>query len=144
MTAPWTTVWFYNSDTGSVVSEPAFGDTIQAHLPGWHGPFGTKAEALAYYQQNAASHSGWKAPTGLAGNLGNAVSTVAGGAVKSVLGDGFHLVFGNTSGLLGRILKVAFGVILIVAGVLKLSGTDKKLEQVIPVVGGAAGKVLMA
>jgi hypothetical protein len=139
-TNPFSTVWFYNSDTGSVISEPALGDTIQAHLPGWHGPFGTKAEALAYYQANAAANPGWKAPTGLAGNVANE----AGDAAGSVLGNGFKLVLGNTTGLLSRILKVVFGGILLIAGVLKLSGADKKLEAVLPVVGGPAGKVLAA
>jgi hypothetical protein len=54
------------------------------------------------------------------------------------------LGFGNTTGLLTRILKVAFGGILLVAGVLKLSGANKTLEQVVPLVGGPAGKLLAA
>lgn len=65
-------------------------------------------------------------------------------AAKDLLGNGFKLVFGNTSGLLGRILKAGIGIVLLVAGILKLSSSDRKLEQVIPVVGGMAGKVLQA
>lgn len=137
---PFKTVWFYNSYTGSVISEPAFGDTIQSHLPGWHGPFGTKQEALDYYTANKAANPGWKAPTGLGGNVANE----AGSAASAVVGSGFRLVLGNTAGLLTRILKVTIGGILLIAGILKLSGADRKLEQVLPVVGGPAGKVLAA
>lgn len=62
--------------------------------------------------------------------------------VKSAIPNAFSLVFGNTTGLLLRALKVIFGGILITAGVIKLSGADKTLNQVLPLVGGPVGKVL--
>lgn len=54
------------------------------------------------------------------------------------------LKFGNFGGLLVRGLKILIGGVLLVAGILKMSGADKKLEQVLPLVGGPAGKVLKA
>lgn len=141
--SPFRTVWFYNSITGSVIDEPAIGDTIQDHLPGWHGPFASKQDALGYYTANKGANPGWKAPTGLAGNVGNEAGAAASAAAGGTLGA-FRLTFGNTTGLLTRILKTGVGLVLLVAGILKLSGADRKLEQVIPVVGGPAGKVLAA
>lgn len=141
---PFRTVWFYNSISGGVISEPALGDTIQAHLPGWHGPFASKQAALDYYQANKASHPGWAAPSGLLGGIGNTVTAGAGAAGKAVLGGGWNLVLGNTGGLLVRILKVGVGLVLLIAGALRLSGADKRLETILPVVGGPAGRLLKA
>lgn len=142
--SPFRTVWFYNSVSGGVISEPAIGDTIQAHLPGWHGPFGSKQEALDYYNANKAANPGWAAPSGLLGGIGNTVAAGAGAAAKAVVGTGWNLTLGNTSGLLTRILKVGMGLILIIAGALKISGAGKTLGQVLPVVGGPAGRLLKA
>lgn len=55
---------------------------------------------------------------------------------------GWNLVFGNWKGILIRSLKIGFGAILITAGILKLTNADKTLNQVLPLVGGPAGKVL--
>jgi hypothetical protein len=120
-TNPFSTVWFYNSDTGSVISEPALGDTIQSHIPGWHGPFGTKQEALDYYTSNKSANPGWKAPTGLAGNVANEASTAAGGLLKysaSVTG------FSGTNFVL-RAVKVIVGGVLLISGIIHLAGIDK-------------------
>jgi hypothetical protein len=132
-TNPLATVWFYNSDTGSVISEPALGDTIQSHLPGWHGPFGTKQEALDYYTANAAANPGWKAPTGLAGNLGNEASAATGLTLA-----GLHLAWPGADTFLARALKIVVGGVLLIAGILKMTGTDK---AALGVAGAAAGKL---
>src|SRR5260370_2223365 len=87
---PLRTVWFYNSVSGSVISEPALGDTIQSHLPGWHGPFGTKQEALDFYAANRAAHPDWKAPTGFLGAVGNTVQKGVQAAAGAV-GKAFSL-----------------------------------------------------
>jgi len=79
---PFSTVWFYNSISGSVIDEPAFGDTIQSHLPGWHGPFPSKQAALDYYTSNKTANPGWKAPAGLAGNVVNTVGSAVPGATS--------------------------------------------------------------
>ena len=119
MTAPWTIVWFYNSYSGSVVSEPAFGDTIQAHLPGWHGPFGTKQEALDFYSQNQAANPGWKAPTGLGGAVTNAVKHDAGSVPGltglAAIGDCFTKL--GSANLWMRVGEVLAGLILLGIGV---------------------------
>lgn len=141
---PFRTVWFYNSTSGAVIHEPAIGDTIQAHLPGWHGPFDSKQAALDFYAQGKAANPGWRAPSGLLGGVGNTVAAGAGAAAKAVTGAGWNLVLGNTGGLLVRILKVGVGLVLLVAGALRLSGADRKLESIVPVIGGPAGRLLKA
>lgn len=88
MAGPFTTEWFYNSVSGSVISEPAAVGFAQGHFPGWHGPFGSKQAALDYYTANKAAHPGWKAPTGLGGAVGNTVGagvTAATGGVADFL-----------------------------------------------------------
>ena len=56
----------------------------------------------------------------------------------------FNFALGATgiAAWFARGLKVVFGGILIVAGIIKMTGTDKTLNQVLPLVGGPAGKVL--
>lgn len=140
---PFRLVWFYNSLSGAIIQGPAIGDTIQLALPGWHGPFASKQAALDYYQANKAAHPGWAAPTGLAGNVGNTVGAAAGAVAKGIAGA-WKLQLGNTGGLLVRTLKVGVGLVLLVAGVLKLSGASRKLDTIVPVVGGPAGRLLRA
>jgi hypothetical protein len=83
----------------------------------------------------------------LAGVSGSATNIPTPGGVAAGAGDtaaaavtGWHLTFGNTAGLLTRILKVLIGGVLLVAGVLKVSGAGQKAAAVL----GPAGKVLMA
>lgn len=64
--------------------------------------------------------------------------------LTDLLPKGWSLIFGNTHGLLTRILKVVFGGVLLLAGILKLSSTDKRLADVLPLLGGPAGKLLQA
>ncbi len=98
---PFRTVWFYNSISGSVISEPALGDTIQAHLPGWHGPFGTKQEALDFYAQNRAAHPDWKAPTGFLGAVGNTVAKAAGAGWSLLWPGAGHFMLRLAEGVVG-------------------------------------------
>jgi hypothetical protein len=150
--------WYYNSRTGSVVElgTPA---AALALLPealsfgaAWHGTFPTKQAALNYYTQNAAANPGWKAPAGIPSNLKNDVTTTpaaAASAAKQAAAKAagalkWTLNIGNTGGLLTRILKVGFGAVLIIAGIVQLSGSDKTLKEVLPLIGGPAGKVLRA
>lgn len=79
--------WWYNSNTGSVIDAPT-GEGLVAKLGiGWHGPFPTQEAALNFYTQNAPHNPGWKAPTGLAGNIANASGV--GGVITGVnaIGD---------------------------------------------------------
>lgn len=117
-TDPFSMVWFYNSETGSVISEPALGDTIQSHLPGWHGPFGTKAEALAYYTSNESANPSWKAPAGLAAALGNEAGDAASAATSGV--TGFLGKLGSRN-LWIRVAKVIVGLGLIIIGLVHLT-----------------------
>ena len=119
-------------------------------LLGIHG-YATQAEAEAHPQimnDLQAAAGGAQALAGVSGSATNiptpgGVSTGA-GTVAAAATTGWSLVLGNWKGILTRGLKIIFGGILMIAGVLKLSGADKKLEQVLPVIGGPAGKVLAA
>lgn len=73
---------------------------------------------------------------------GPGIPQAAAKAAESLALPQWALVFGNFKGILTRALKIIFGGILIIAGVLKVTGTDKTLNQVLPLVGGPAGKVL--
>jgi len=84
MPGPFTTEWFYNDVSGSVISEPAVVGFSQGHFPGWHGPFASKQAALDFYTANKAAHPGWKAPTGLDGAVGNTVTSGAAAAAGGV------------------------------------------------------------
>jgi hypothetical protein len=121
---PLNTVWFYSSISGSVISELALGDTIQAHLPGWHGPFPTKQAALNYYQQNKAAHPDWKAPTGLAGAVTNTVTSGVSGTADFLS----RLAAPNTW---LRVAEVALGLILIAVGVARLTGTQNAVSSIV-------------
>jgi uncharacterized membrane protein len=52
------------------------------------------------------------------------------GSVESAVPTGWHLVFGNTTGLGTRILKVVFGGVFIIIGVLRMTGADKAIGTV--------------
>lgn len=128
----------------------------QAVVEGFHG-YSTEAQAEA--NPNAVNvitrvfADAWIAdynaavkeqaqPGGANANILNPATAVK-AAVTGALSD-WHLTFGGFNGILVRGLKILFGGILVIAGLIKLTGTDKTLQQVIPVVGGPAGKLLKA
>lgn len=80
------------------------------------------------------------------GNLqtasGPGIPQAAAKAAESLALPQWMLAITGISGWFARGLKLVFGGILIVAGVLKLTNTDKTLNQVLPLVGGPVGKVL--
>jgi hypothetical protein len=103
---------------------------------GAHG-YPTEAEALAHVNaapslvqqpllESFKAFSVLPVGAGIQGDLStpNATGGV-GGAAKNLLGSGYQLVFGNTTGLLGRILKVIIGGVLILSGIVHLTGADK-------------------
>jgi hypothetical protein len=108
-------VWFYNSVSGAVIEETALGDTIQSHLPGWHGPFGTKQEALDYYASNASAHPDWKAPTGFTGNVTNTIKS----GIEAATGVGGWVH--NIEQWIVRAFEMALGLGLIILGLAKLA-----------------------
>lgn len=140
--------WFYNSYSGEIENESPpsaiyFALEAELHLgTGWHD-YPTQAAVLAAVKAN-----GWPAPTtNLGKNLSNDASQgakKAASAATSAIGAGWNLTLGNTSGLLVRILKVGVGLVLLIAGALKISGAGKTLQQVVPIVGGPAGRLLKA
>lgn len=126
--------WFYNSTTGAITQASApdpqfFILEADLHLgTGWH-EYGTEADVEAAVKAN-----GWPAPTTSltqeASNGAASTAKQAASAAKSVIGSGFKLTFGNTTGLLSRILKVTFGGILIIAGLMRMTGADKDVIQI--------------
>lgn len=95
---------------------------------GYHGPFPTKQAALDYYNANKAANPGWKAPTGLGGNIVNAVES-AGGKVNQVLGDPLGKF--NLAAWFLRVGEILLGLILVGVGVAKLTGTTNVVSQLV-------------
>lgn len=134
--------WFYNSRTGAYAEE--------AGVLGWLSVLGSKLglgwheypTEQAMYAAVAANH--WPQPTTHPSNPAGKIAVGSAEAAAKGVPTAFHLVFGNTGGLLGRALKVIVGLVLMLAGALKLSGTSRTLADVLPVIGGPAGKVLRA
>lgn len=141
MPSPFGMVWFYNSISGSVIETTRFGDTIQAHIPGWHGPFGTKQEALDFYARNKARNPGWAQPSGFFGTVGNTVKHGATSAAGAALGSvGIH---GDLRQLALRTVEVILGALLIIVAlenVMKETGATN-IVQGVKRYGKTAGKV---
>lgn len=131
MPNPFGMVWFYNSISGSVIEEPRLGDTIQAHLPGWHGPFGTKQEALDFYAANKAKNPGWAQPSGFLGAVGNTVKHGVTSAAGAALGGiGIH---GDLRHFTLRAVEVLLGAVLIIVAlesVMKETGATNIVQGV--------------
>lgn len=110
-------------------------EQVEAEAYGMHGyPTEAQAEAkpntvpaIAKAQVNA-----WifNAQGSVTTHVKNKVTSTVANAAKSVLGSGWSLVFGNTTGLLGRIIKVGLGGILIIAGITRISGVKKDIIAV--------------
>jgi len=77
--------WYYNSTSGAVIYQPPVLGLPQGLLPGWHGPFPTKAAADAYGNKLAAQGKGAK-PTGFAGAVGNTAGAAASNATSAATG----------------------------------------------------------
>ena len=99
-------------------------EQYEAELYGMHG-YPTQAEAQANPNTvnalNRVQVEAWFA-NAQGVTLPQALATGAKDATQSVLGNGWNLVVGNTSGLGGRILKVIIGGILIIAGLFRMTG----------------------
>lgn len=121
--------WSYNHLTGAVVNLPSPQSAVmRAIAPGWHGPYNTKEEALAFYQASKAAHPDWKTPTGILGNIGNAA--VAGGDL--VTGGGVTEILGgvNLAAWFLRIGEVLLGLVLIAVGIARLTGVQNVVSKV--------------
>lgn len=115
MSLPWDIVWFYNSISGAVFSQPALGDTIAAHAPGDHGPFSSKAQALNFYALNKAHQPGWAAPSGLAKNVENTATGAANDAVQGVAGTLINFI--KQGSIWERGAEVIVGILILYIGV---------------------------
>jgi hypothetical protein len=142
--------YFYNSYSGEVniasqslnpVEEASFlANEARLHSgAGWH-EYPDQAAMLAAIQANH-----W--PAANSGNPGNvAAGAAATGAKKAAqaaadaITKGWKLVFGNTTGLLGRILKVVFGGVLVIAGLTRITGAKK---DIISVAGNAVKEAVV-
>jgi hypothetical protein len=128
--------WFYNNYSGEVniasqslnpFEEASFlANEARLHSgAGWH-EYPDQQAMLAAIAENHWPEPNTGSPATVA--TGTA-STAAKKAASSVLG-GWNLIFGNTTGLAGRILKVVFGGVLVILGLARLSGAKRDILQV--------------
>lgn len=119
--------WNYNSHTGAVMQLPSVQSAVLRSLGlGWHGPFNSKEEALAFYTNNHAANPGWKAPAGWQENITNALKA-PGEAVQSAVTDRLGQL--NLGAWFIRIGEVLLGIVLIGVGIAKLTGTTNAIAK---------------
>lgn len=134
---------YYVSVTGTIQAQanPVLADGLKAL--GWSGPYTwTQAKSVANNVAKRTLQGGANyfaagtdpAVTGAADAAQNAA-----GAAKSAIPNAFQLVFGNTTGLLTRILKVGLGGVLIIAGIMRMTGAKRDILQI----AGTAAKGAM-
>jgi hypothetical protein len=110
------TEWFYNSNTGAVNQLPTPAGEALLHTGlGWHGPFGSKQEALDFYSNGKAANPGWKEPTGGVGLITNTAES----AVERATGVSSF----NLGAWFIRTAEIMLGLVLIGVGIAKLTGT---------------------
>lgn len=124
------TKFYYNSDTGFLDFLPEIQGDILLHTGlGWHGPFNSKDDALAYYKRNQAANPGWKAPAGISQVIGNAPD-----AANQVISNAENGVLGTFKGInletwVLRIGELVLGIVLIGVGLAKLTGTTNIIAK---------------
>lgn len=91
------------------------------------GPFATQAEAQAKATQ--FNQAGQNVPT-LPNIAKSAIGVGQNTGGGNPGGGGWALQWGNTSGLLIRSLKVIFGGVLIIAGIMRFSGARQDILQI--------------
>lgn len=124
--------WNYNHITGAVQQLPSPQSAVmRAVAPGWHGPFKTKEETLAFYETNKNAHPDWKAPTGWLGNIENAITggadIVTGGAASAITDPLGKL---NLGAWFIRIGEILLGIVLIGVGIARLTGIQNVVSKV--------------
>lgn len=122
--------WYYNDDSGRIGNEEEWimWPQLKAGL-GWHGPFNTKDETIAYYQRMKPTHADWAEPTE---DLGKATGNLAGGAATETadfLGFGGGQI--NAQNWFIRIGEILLGIVLIGVGVAKLTGTTNAISSLV-------------
>lgn len=123
--------WLYNSRTGAVMNFPKGYGYIELKAGlGWHGPFESKEEALAFYERNKAKNPGWKAPTGVAGNLANLPDAV-GSQSSAAVGGALGLTDEEIRSWLIRISEIMLGIVLVGVGLAKLTGTTNAIAKLV-------------
>jgi len=143
---------FHGYNNGQAIDASAF-DGAELNALGMHG-YATQAQAQAnpndvnivqapvvnaaiddYNNARDISPTQANNPSNPAAPAKAAANTAA-SAAKNALTSTFNLTFGNTTGLLGRIIKVVLGAVLLISGIIRMTGTDKAAL-------GAAGKAAM-
>lgn len=130
--------WIYNSRTGAVQQLPSpVATALLSTGTGWHGPFDTREEALAFYVNGKAANPGWREPTGVTGNIGNIPGAIVQqneaaitGAASGIAG-GLGLSDEEIRSWLIRIGEILLGIVLIAVGVAKLTGTTNAIASIV-------------
>jgi len=119
--------WNYNSNTGAVQQIPAPQAAILRSLGlGWHGPFNSKEEALAFYNNGKAANPGWKAPAGIFDTIPNAIDSA--GDKAAAITDPLGRL--NLGGWFIRIGEILLGIVLIGVGIARLTGIQNVVSKV--------------
>jgi len=126
--------FIYNSHTGAVQQYPSpiASAVIKSGL-GWHGPFKTEQDAVAFYERNKAAHPDSKAPTDTLGNIKNIPDAVT--SQTNAATNGVKKIFGLSDDDIRswfiRIGEVILGIVLVAVGMAKLTGTTNAIAGIV-------------
>lgn len=108
--------YYVQPSTGTIQRQDNTIAAIALKAAGFQGPM-TWDQAQGVLDLNKKVAKTGKAPI--------TTTVAAAGNPPNPLSVGWHLVFGNTGGLLGRIIKVVLGAVLLISGILRMTGADK-------------------
>jgi hypothetical protein len=135
------THWWYNTESGQLTRSNVLTQALQSIgsvfglSAGWHElDIPGSASAAQATAEAEKEFPGATPPTTAGINPERIASGAASDAGAGAL-NLFKLTFGNTTGLLGRIIKVVLGGVLLISGIIRLTGADK---DAIGVAGKAA------
>ncbi len=112
--------WSYNTTSHQVAEVPDAFAKAAAETATWPDRlifFTSEQAADAYMASQGGGADTSRSPVQAAANAASAAGQAAADAAKG----GWHLTFGNVSGLLGRSLKIVLGAILLIGGILKMA-----------------------
>lgn len=143
---PFTTHWYYNTESGELTNAPNFEGVLESGLAGWHelNIPGSDSEAQAAAAAEKEFPTGTKPTTSLSQGEKNALQQETGISnpldfLKSI-GDFFTKAWSvlTNGNFYIRVAKVVVGGTLVIVGMMHMTGTDKAIKPIVSTAAKAA------